>query len=96
MGQLEEGGIHSLKVPSSQPRGRPPKQCPAKDGVGNLLPSSLDRDGADSDGYSMVSEAPSSHCHRRKWHGEKQLAPVPLDMPIFKSMDPNTDVTYTL
>ena len=44
----------------------------------------------------MVSEAPSSHCHRRKWCGQKQLAPVHLDMPISKSTDPNADVTYTL
>ena len=83
IGQLEEGGSHSLRVPGSQPRGRPPKQCPAKGGVGNSLPSSPDRDGVDSDGYSMVSKAPSSHHCRRKWHGEKQLAPVCLDMPFF-------------
>ena len=28
--------------------------------------------------------------------GEKWLAPVHLDMLIFKSTDPNADVTYTL
>ena len=96
IGQLEEGGSHSLRVPSSCPRGRPPKQCPAKDGMGNLPLSSPDRDGADSDRYSMVSEAPSSHRCRKKQHGEKQLAPVCLDMLIFKSTDLNADVTYTL
>ena len=96
MGQLGEGGSHSLWVPSSWPRGRPSKQCPAKDGTGNSPPSSPDRDGADSDGYSTVSEAPSSHRHRRKWCGEKWLAPVHLDMLIFKLTDPNTDVSYTL
>ena len=96
MGKLEEGGSHSLRVSGSQPRGRPPKQCQAKDGMRNLSPSSLDRDGVDSNGYSTVSEAPSSHRHRRKQHGEKWLAPVHLDMPIFKSTDPNADVTYTL
>ena len=96
MGQLEEGGSHSLRVPGSWPRGRPPKQCPAKDGMGNLPLSLPDRDGADSDGYSMVSEAPSSHCHRRKWHEEKWLAPACLDMPIFKLTDLKGDVTYTL
>ena len=96
MGQLEKGGSHSLRVSGSQPRGRPPKQCPSKDGMGNLPPSSPDRDGVDSDGYSMVSEAPSSHHHRRKWHGEKWLASAHLDMPIFKLTDPNVDVTYTL
>ena len=51
MGQLE-GGSCSLRVPSSQPRGRPPKQCPAKDGVRNLLLSSLDRDGRTQMGTS--------------------------------------------
>ena len=68
---LEERGGHALRVPSSQPRGRPPKQCSAKDGAGNLPSSSLDRDGAGSDGYSTVRKAPSSHCYRRKWCGEK-------------------------
>ena len=95
MGQLE-GDSCSLRVPSSWPRGRPPKQHPAKDGVGNSLPSSPDRDVVDSDGYSTMSKAPSSHCCRRKQHGEKRLTPACLDMPIFKSTDPNTDVTYTL
>ena len=93
MGQLEEGGSCTLRVPGSWPRGRPPKQCSAMDGTWNSLWSSPDRDGVDSDGYSTVSEIPSSHCCRRKQHGEKRLAPVHLDMPIFKSMDPNADVT---
>ena len=73
-----------------------PKQCPAKDGVRNSPPSSLYRDSVDSDRYSMVSEAPSSHCHRRKWHGEKRLASACFDMLIFKLTDPNMDVTYIL
>ena len=73
-----------------------PKQCSAKDGTGNLPLSSLDRDGVGSDRYSTLSEAPSSCCHRRKWCGEKWLTPACLDMPIFKSTHPNTDVTYTL
>ena len=67
-----------------------------KDGARNTLSSSPDRGGADSDGYSMVSEAPSTHHCRRRRHGEKQLAPAHLDMLIFKSTDPNMDVTYTL
>ena len=96
MGQLEEGCSHALRVPSSWPRGRPPKQCSAKDGAGNSPPSSPDRDGVGSDGYSTVSEAPSSCCHRRKWHGEKWLAPACLDMLIFKLTDLNADVTCTL
>ena len=80
----------------SHPQGRPPKARPTKEGAGNLPPSSLERGGADSDGHSTVSEAPSGRCHRRRWQNEKCLAPACLDMPIFKSTDPNADVTYTL
>ena len=61
-----------------------------------MPPSSLDQGGADSDGYSTVSEALSSCCHRRRQQSEKHLAPLHLDMPIFKLTDPNVDVTYTL
>ena len=50
----------------------------------------------DSDGYSMVSEALSSHCHRKRQQSEKRLAPMHLDMSNFKSTDPNVDVSYTL
>ena len=96
MGQLEEGGSHTPRVPSTLPRGRPPKACPRKDGMGNSPLSSPDRGGMDSDGYSMVSKAQSTHHHRRRRLGEKHLAPMCLDMPIFKSTDPNVDVTYTL
>ena len=55
-----------------------------------------DREGVDLDGYSTVSEAPSGRYCRRRRQNEKCLAPACLDMPIFKSMDPNMDVTYTL
>ena len=77
-------------------RGRPPKAHPTKDGARNLPPSSSDQGGTDSDGYSTVSEALSTHHHRRRQRGEKCLAPVHLDMQIFKSTDTNVDVTYTL
>ena len=60
------------------------------------ISSSPNRGGADSDGYSMVSKAQSTHCCRRKRWGEKCWAPAHLDMLIFKSTDPNADVTYTL
>ena len=97
MSQAEEaGGGQASKVPTSRPRGRPPKSCPTKDNTRNSPPSSLDQGGGDSDGYSTVSEALSTHCHRRRWQNEKRLTAVHLDMPIFKSTDPNTDVTYTL
>ena len=43
MSQVEEtGGGQVSKVPTSRPRGRPPKPHPAKDGTGNSPPSSLD------------------------------------------------------
>ena len=96
MGQIEEGGGHAPRAPTSWPRERPPKACPMKDGAGNLLLSSPDIGGLDSDGYSTVSEAQNTHHHRRRQWGEKHLAPICLDMPIFKSTDPNADVTYTL
>ena len=84
MAQMEEGVGPSLKIPTSQPRGRPPKQCPTKNSVGSSPPSMLERDGMNSDGYSTMSETPTSHhCNRRRY-GEKQLAPMCLDMPIFK------------
>ena len=96
MGQMGEGVGPSLRIPVSQPRGRPPKQCPTRDGDGNSLSSSPKRDGVDSDGYSTISETPRSHHHNRGRHGEKQLAPAHLDMPIFKLTDLNVDITYTL
>ena len=65
-------------------------------GGGNSPPSSPGQGGADSDGYSMVSEAPGGQHGRRRHRNEKHLAPVCLDMPIFKSTDTNVDVTYTL
>ena len=59
------------RAPISQPRGRAPKGCATKDGTRNSPSSSPDRGGADSDGYSMVSEVLSTHHCRRRWHGEK-------------------------
>ena len=64
-----------------------------------LSPSSPDRGVLDSNGYSTASEATGCRHHRRGHRGsgeKKQLAPVRLDMPIFKSTDPGVEVTYTL
>ena len=72
-----------------------PKTPSVKDGAGNS-PSSPDRGGVDSGGYSMVNEARRTHHSRRRWRGNKWLAPVHLDMSIFKSTDPDVDVMYTL
>ena len=97
LGKIEEtGGGHTPRVPLSQPRGRPPKGCATKDGAENSPSSSPDRGGADSNRYSTVSEAHSTHHCRRRQHSEKRLTPTCLDMLIFKSTDPNADVTYTL
>ena len=77
---------------------RKASQAQTGKGVSRKLtpPSSTDRGGADSDGYSTVSEVPSGRHHRRRRQNGKYLAPMHLDMPIFKSTDPNADVTYTL
>ena len=51
-----------------RPPTRKASQAPiGKGGCWNLTPSSLDRRGADSDGYSTVSEAPSGTHHRKRW-----------------------------
>ena len=94
---MEDMGCEwATRVPTSHPQGRPPKPRPVKEHPGNSPSSSPDRGGAESDGYSTVSEAPSSRHHRRRRQNEKCLASMCLDMLIFKSTDPNVDVTYTL
>ena len=50
----EAGGGWAARVPSTRPCGRPPKSQPVIGGRGNSLPSSLERGGVDSDGYSAV------------------------------------------
>ena len=81
------------------PRGRPPRtQCITVSGGGHPLPPP-DRGTPDSDGYSTASET-VGHWHRcrgcRGSRERKQLAPVRLDMPIFKLTNPGVEVTYTL
>ena len=64
-----------------------------------LPPSSPDRGAPDSDRYSTVSEtAGCQHRHRghRGSRERKRLAPMRLDMLIFKSTDPGAEVTYML
>ena len=83
-----------------QLHGRPPKtQCPTVGG-GGLPPSSLD-------GSTRLTDTP---LRVRLWAAgvgaeaaegvgsreRKQLVPMRLDMPIFKSTDPGAEVTYTL
>ena len=79
--------------------GRPPKSQCATVGGGGSPPSSLGRGAPDSDGYSTVSETACCWYRHRGCRGSrerKQLAPVRLDMSIFKSTDPGAEVTYTL
>ena len=78
--------------------GRPPKSQCTVVGRGGSPPSSPDRGGPDSDGYSTASEtAVCQHQHRNhRGSREKSLAPARLDLPIFKSTDPGAEVTYTL
>ena len=84
---------------AARPRGRPPKSQCTVVGRGGLPPSSPDRGAPDSDGYSTASET-AGHQHRRRdcrgSREKKQLAPVRLDMPIFKLTDPGVEVMYTL
>ena len=84
---------------TAHPCGWPPKSQCSIVGRGGLPPSSLDRGAPDSDGYSTASETTGHWCRCRGCRGsreKKQLAPARLDMPIFKSTDPGSEVTYTL
>ena len=84
---------------AAQPCGRPPKSQCTVVGGGGSPPSSPGRGAPDSDGYSTVRET-TGHQHRcrgcRGSSEKKWLAPVRLDMPIFKLTDPGAEVTYTL
>ena len=83
-------------VPASRARGRPPKKArPVKEVLANSPPSP-NRGGADLDVASMVSEMSYHSRQPRRHRREKHLAPAKLDLPIFKSMDPSSDVTYTI
>ena len=84
---------------AARPHRWPPKSQCTVVGGGGLPPSSPDRGAPDSDGYSTASET-AVHQHRCRGHRgsreKKWLAPVRLDMQIFKSTDPGAEVTYTL
>ena len=81
------------------PHGRMPRTQCTTVSRGGLPPSSPDRGAPDSNGYSTVSET-AGHWHRCRGHRRsrerKWLAPVRLDMPIFKSTDPGVEVMYML
>ena len=84
---------------AAHPCRRPPRtQCTIVSGEGSP-PSSPDRGAPDSNGYSTASET-AGHWHRcrgcRKSRERKCLAPVRLDMLIFKSTNLGAEVMYTL
>ena len=82
---------------SSRPRGGPPKKAhPVKGAPANSPPSSPNRGGADSDVTLTVSEVSYHSRPRQRHRREKRLVPAKLDLPIFKSMDSSTDVTYMI
>ena len=98
MGEKTEAR-HTSHTGTVQPCRRPPKtQCTMVSGGGSP-PSSPERGAPDSDGYSTVSQTVG---HRHSCRGcrgsreRKRLAPMRLDMPIFKSTDPGMEVTYML
>ena len=68
-------------------------------GGGGSPPSSQDRGAPDYDGYSTASET-AGHWHMcrgcRGSREKKWLAPMRLDMLIFKSTNPGAEVMYTL
>ena len=73
-----------------------PVHCGWRRGFAPFLP----RQGVpDSDGYSTASETAGCQYRHRGCRGSrerKRLAPMRLDMPIFKSTDLGAEVTYTL
>ena len=94
-----ERGAKGEKVPvvlASRPIGRPLKKAhPVKEVLANS-PSSPNRGGADSDATSMASEISYRSRLQRRHRRERHLAAAKLDLPIFKSMDSSTDITYTI
>ena len=87
--------MRGARTVSTKKTGRPLKKQPVGGG-GNLPPSSPDHSGADSDGYSTTSEAAGGQQRCRRQRNEKRLDPTCLDMPIFKTIDLNVDVRYTI
>ena len=99
---LKTKGAATLAEPSQPSSGRPhhhpprPRQ-PRNEGGGGSPPSSPECPGGiDSDGQSIMSKWEGSHRHRRCQRPERRLAPAWLNLPVFRSMDTNTDVTYEI
>ena len=73
-----------------------PQRSNPRGGGGSSPPSSPDCGGADSNGFSTTSKAVGGQQRCRRWRNEKHLAPTCLDMPIFKTIDPNADIMHTI
>ena len=87
-----------FKTVSVKQRGKPLKKQPMEGG-GSSPPSSPDCSWADSNGFSTTSKAKGGRwrCRRcRRCRNNKCLAPACLDMPIFKTIYSNMDITYTI
>ena len=76
----------------------PPRlRQPRNERGGGSLPSSPEcLGGIDSDDQSTMSESDGDHRHRRRRRPERRLAPAWLNLPVFRSTDANTDVTYKI
>ena len=95
--EREAKGEKVPAAPASRLRGRPPKKVhPVKEVPANSPPSLPNRGGADSDTMSMASETLYRSRLWQRHRREKCLVPAKLDLPIFKSMNSSTDITYTI
>ena len=85
------------RVDTGKPHRHLTKARPAPRGGGGIPPSSPEHPGvADSNDYSTASESGGGCRCRRCWQAERRLAPVRSNLPIFRSMDANADVTYEI
>ena len=98
--EAQEGAaeLEMPRVNVARPRRRQTKAKPAPGGGGGgSQPSSPEcLGGADSDDYSTASESGEGRRHRRHRWTERRLAPARLNLPIFRSIDANADVTYEI
>ena len=87
--------VQGARTVSIKQKGRPPKKQPMGAG-GSSPPSSPDCGGADSDRFSTTSEVVGGQRRHRRQRNEEHLAPACLDMPNFKTTDPNADIINTI
>ena len=73
-----------------------PKEATHEGDGGSSPPSSPDHGGADSEGFSTAVKVVGGQRRCRRWRNEKHLAPMCLDMPVFKIIDLKADIMYTI